>query len=65
MQKIVCPQGWLYYGNKCYYYNSKPMIQSHASAWCQNNASTLLIVDNRDELSFAITSFTNSTDFWV
>ena len=62
-----CQPGWTSYNNSCYFFNSQPMYNSQAAAWCQANNASLVSIRNLIELNFTFGLLANRTNTysWV
>ncbi|DAA28116.1 TPA: CLEC17A protein-like, partial [Bos taurus] len=47
--RVTCPEGWLPFQGKCYYFSPSTKSWDEARKFCQENYSHLVIISNSDE----------------
>ncbi|KAF4014498.1 hypothetical protein G4228_006117 [Cervus hanglu yarkandensis] len=47
--RVTCPEGWLPFQGKCYYFSPSTKTWDEARTFCQENYSHLVIISNSDE----------------
>ncbi|XP_043322885.1 C-type lectin domain family 17, member A isoform X3 [Cervus canadensis] len=50
--RVTCPEGWLPFQGKCYYFSPSTKTWDEARTFCQENYSHLVIISNSDEQVF-------------
>ncbi|KAI4541767.1 hypothetical protein MJG53_007049 [Ovis ammon polii x Ovis aries] len=59
--RVTCPEGWLPFQGKCYYFSPSTKSWDEARKFCQENYSHLVIISNSDEQEILAL---NKIDFW-
>ncbi|KAI5935533.1 C-type lectin domain family 17, member A isoform X1 [Manis javanica] len=63
--RITCPEGWLSFEGKCYYFSQSPKSWYEARMFCQENYSHLVIISSFAEQNFVAKAHGSPRVYWL
>ncbi|KAM6149038.1 LOW QUALITY PROTEIN: C-type lectin domain family 17, member A [Erethizon dorsatum] len=63
--KVTCPDGWLPFESKCYYFSPRTKSWDDARKFCQENYSHLVIIDSPAEHNFVVKAHGSPRVYWL
>ncbi|XP_066203308.1 C-type lectin domain family 17, member A isoform X1 [Saccopteryx leptura] len=63
--RITCPEGWLPFEGKCYYFSSSTKSWNEAQMFCQKNYSHLVIISSYEEQNFVSKAHRSPRVYWL
>ncbi|XP_065774619.1 C-type lectin domain family 17, member A [Muntiacus reevesi] len=63
--RVTCPEGWLPFQGKCYYFSPSTKTWDEARTFCQENYSHLVIISNSDEQDFVAKAHGSPRVYWL
>ncbi|XP_052500224.1 C-type lectin domain family 17, member A [Budorcas taxicolor] len=63
--RVTCPEGWLPFQGKCYYFSPSTKSWDEARKFCQENYSHLVIISNSDEQDFVAKAHGSPRVYWL
>ncbi|XP_014717157.1 C-type lectin domain family 17, member A isoform X1 [Equus asinus] len=63
--RVTCPEGWLPFEGKCYYFSPSTKAWEEARKFCQENYSHLLIISNSAEQNFVTKAHGSPRVYWL
>ncbi|XP_013367691.1 PREDICTED: C-type lectin domain family 17, member A isoform X2 [Chinchilla lanigera] len=63
--RVTCPDNWLPFESKCYYFSPSTKSWDNARKFCQENYSHLVIIDSLAEHNFVATAHGSSRTYWL
>ncbi|XP_023575959.1 C-type lectin domain family 17, member A [Octodon degus] len=63
--RVTCPEKWLPFENKCYYFSSRTKSWDEARMFCQDNYSHLVIINSLAEHNFVANAHRSSRVYWL
>ncbi|XP_048343245.1 C-type lectin domain family 1 member A-like [Sphaerodactylus townsendi] len=61
----ICPQDWLLHGSKCYWMSEEKKTWDKSQEFCKAKNSTLLMIQNSEEMTFPGNMTRMPTNFWL
>ncbi|XP_006100401.1 C-type lectin domain family 17, member A [Myotis lucifugus] len=63
--RVTCPEGWLPFQGKCYYFSPNTKSWDEARKFCQENYSHLVIISSIDEQNFVVKAHGSPRVHWL
>ncbi|XP_036158664.1 C-type lectin domain family 17, member A isoform X2 [Myotis myotis] len=63
--RVTCPEGWLPFKGKCYYFSPNTKSWDEARKFCQENYSHLVIISSMDEQNFVVKAHGSPRVHWL
>ncbi|XP_059552641.1 C-type lectin domain family 17, member A isoform X2 [Myotis daubentonii] len=63
--RVSCPEGWLPFKGKCYYFSPNTKSWDEARTFCQENYSHLVIISSMDEQNFVVKAHGSPRVHWL
>lgn len=63
--RVICPEGWLLFEGKCYYFSLSTKTWDEARRFCQENYSHLVIISNIAEQNFVSKAHHSPRVHWL
>ncbi|KAB0388402.1 hypothetical protein FD755_003358 [Muntiacus reevesi] len=63
--RVTCPEGWLPFQGKCYYFSPSTKTWDEARTFCQENYSHLVIISNSAEQDFVAKAHGSPRVYWL
>ncbi|XP_025718887.1 C-type lectin domain family 17, member A [Callorhinus ursinus] len=63
--KVTCPEGWLLFEGKCYYFSPTTKSWDEARKFCQENYSHLVIISSFAEQNFVAKAHGSPRVYWL
>ncbi|XP_057565343.1 C-type lectin domain family 17, member A [Hippopotamus amphibius kiboko] len=63
--RVTCPEGWLPFQGKCYYFSPSTKSWEEARKFCQENYSHLVIISNFAEQNFVAKAHGSPRVYWL
>ncbi|KAK1342673.1 hypothetical protein QTO34_015439 [Cnephaeus nilssonii] len=63
--RVTCPEGWLPFEGKCYYFSPNTKPWDEARKFCQENYSHLVIISSIDEQNFVVKAHRSPRVHWL
>ncbi|EPQ07510.1 C-type lectin domain family 17, member A [Myotis brandtii] len=63
--RVTCPEGWLPFEGKCYYFSPNTKSWDEARKFCQENYSHLVIISSIDEQNFVVKAHGSPRVHWL
>ncbi|KAF6093019.1 C-type lectin domain containing 17A [Phyllostomus discolor] len=63
--RITCPEGWLPFEGKCYYFSPNTKSWDEARKFCQENYSHLVIINSFSEQNFVAKAHRSPRVYWL
>ncbi|XP_070272260.1 C-type lectin domain family 17, member A isoform X7 [Myotis yumanensis] len=63
--RVTCPEGWLPFQGKCYYFSRNTKSWDEARKFCQENYSHLVIISSIDEQNFVVKAHGSPRVHWL
>ncbi|XP_015422979.1 PREDICTED: C-type lectin domain family 17, member A isoform X2 [Myotis davidii] len=63
--RVTCPEGWLPFKGKCYYFSPNTKSWDEARKFCQENYSHLVIISSMDEQNFVVKAHGSPRVYWL
>ncbi|XP_007182141.2 C-type lectin domain family 17, member A [Balaenoptera acutorostrata] len=63
--RVTCPEGWLPFQGKCYYFSPSTKSWDEARKFCQENYSHLVIISNFAEQNFVAKAHGSPRVYWL
>ncbi|KAG8521297.1 C-type lectin domain family 17, member A, partial [Galemys pyrenaicus] len=63
--RVTCPEGWLPFDGKCYYFSQVTKSWEEARKFCQENYSHLVIISNFAEQNFLAKAHGSPRVYWL
>uniref|UniRef100_A0A8D1DSP0 C-type lectin domain containing 17A n=2 Tax=Sus scrofa TaxID=9823 RepID=A0A8D1DSP0_PIG len=63
--RVTCPEGWLPFQGKCYYFSPNTKSWDEARQFCQENYSHLVIISNFAEQNFVAKAHGSPRVYWL
>ncbi|CAI5767940.1 Hypothetical predicted protein [Podarcis lilfordi] len=61
---VCCPDGWIGYQRKCYYFSDSYRNWTYSQNYCASFNASLVVIDSQEEMSF-LRRYKGPADYWI